>query len=557
VANIEEKRLKTTATGPVDEKSGAAKKVLASLLLTRKHYSLYPEDHTICVNALEHLHTQAETYLRNYGDLRFEVEKDQIISQGEIILTEPPEEGTLSFTLFRDGIRWLEISGGIDSEELKKFISIINKYSILSDKSDSDIVTALWESRFLHVKYEVADFSWGADQEATSTPSPDSGRKIHVAHQGNLSADWTPQTDPPIDQAAVMLTQQEKVMMLAMVRTEESRASTAYLNALFDSLLQYREQDNFKVIIKVLAEEFKNSMAQGDFSTTLEILENLQYVLDICKVDMIPKAVQFIESFFLIISSPQSLAPLKDSWPNIDASRFDKIKRFFKFLQPEAISTLVLILQQHQSVQLQQLLIEVITSLASRDIRPLESLLKSPDEKLVQSLINVLAGLKGEQPLKILMSLVRHPSERVRQEALKGIFQRDTSHLNEIFNLIDDKDESIRRLILKHMGQSRNPAAERFLLKYLENQISQNAQNDHVIACFTTLGLCGSSRSIPFLRRNLFGAGFFSSFGKKAYRMGAAVALSKIGTNEARQVLEDACRSFYPSVRGIARKVIK
>jgi HEAT repeat protein len=38
--------------------------------------------------------------------------------------------------------------------------------------------------------------------------------------------------------------------------------------------------------------------------------------------------------------------------------------------------------------------------------------------------------------------------------------------------------------------------------------------------------------------------------------MGAAIALSKIGTKEARQVLEDAGRSFYPSLRRIARKVI-
>ena len=556
VANTEERRLKTASTDPVDEKSGMAKKVLSSLLLARKHYSLYPEDHTICVNALEHLHSQIGTYLRTHGDLRFEIDKDRIVSQGEVILSEPPEEGTLSFTLFRDGIRWLEFTDGIDPDELKKFISIINKYSILSDKSDSDIVTAFWETRLLHMKYEVADFSWGVDQEATTTPSPDSGSKGHALPQRNVSADWTPQTDPPIDQASVVLTQQETAMMQTMVHIEEEKVSTAYLNALFDSLLQYREQENFGVILKVLQEEFKSSLDRGDFSATIKILENLNYVFDTCKADIVPKAVQFIENFFLTISSPQSLAPLKDYWTNIDASQFEKIKQIFKFLQPEAIGALGLLLQQNQSVQLQQLLMEAILSLASRDMHPLETLLKSPDEKLVQSLIRVLAGLKGERPLKVLMSLVRHPSERIRQEALKGIFQRDPDHIHEIFNLIDDRDESIRRLILKHMGQSRNQAAERFLLKYLEHQITKNTHSDHVIACFTTLGQCGSSRSIPFLRQTLFGTGWLPSFGKKAHRMGAAIALSKIGTKEARQVLEDAGRSFYPSLRRIARKVI-
>jgi HEAT repeat protein len=38
--------------------------------------------------------------------------------------------------------------------------------------------------------------------------------------------------------------------------------------------------------------------------------------------------------------------------------------------------------------------------------------------------------------------------------------------------------------------------------------------------------------------------------------MGAAIALSKIGTDEARKILEDALRSFNPNLRRIARKAI-
>ena len=189
-------------------------------------------------------------------------------------------------------------------------------------------------------------------------------------------------------------------------------------------------------------------------------------------------------------------------------------------------------------------------------MRPLETLLKSHDEKLVQSLIQVLAGLNGERPLKIFMGLIRHSSERIRQEALKRIFQRDSAHIHEVYNLIDDKDESIRRLILKHMGQSRNPSAERFLLSYLEHQKAKDVLDDHIIACFTTLGLCGSARSIPFLKRTLLGSGWLPSFGKKAHRMGAAIALSKIGTKEAGQILHDAGRSLNPNLRHIARKAM-
>ena len=153
------------------EEFEAANKVLAALLLARKKYSLYPKNHTICINAITQLHSQLETYLHKYGELRLEIESDRLVSQGEILLLEPPEEGTLPFTLFRDGIRCLEFTGGIDPGELKEFLRIINKYNILSNEPEGDIVTAFWESKFSHIKYAVADFSWGSGQDMGNTPS--------------------------------------------------------------------------------------------------------------------------------------------------------------------------------------------------------------------------------------------------------------------------------------------------------------------------------------------------------------------------------------------------
>jgi hypothetical protein len=234
-----------------------------------------------------------------------------------------------------------------------------------------------------------------------------------------------------------------------------------------------------------------------------------------------------------------------------------KIEQILKLLQPDAIHTLGIILLQNHSLQLRQMLVDVMISLASRDLRPLESLLKSQDEKLVEMLVNVCVKLKGDRPSKILMKLVRHTSTNVRQEAIKGLLQRGHTRIHDIFKLIDDKDETIRRLILRQMGKSRDHITEGLLLDYLEHRKFKSADGEHVIACFITLGQCGSSRSIPFLRRTLLGWGWMPTFWRAAHRNGAAIALSMLGMEEARQVLEGAGRCLYPSVRRIVRKVKK
>jgi hypothetical protein len=104
------------------------------------------------------------------------------------------------------------------------------------------------------------------------------------------------------------------------------------------------------------------------------------------------------------------------------------------------------------------------------------------------------------------------------------------------------------------MGQSRNEIAENLLMQYIQNRNFSAAQNEHIIECFRTLGKCGSSRSVPFLRKTLLHRKWMAGLRKSAYREGAALALVALQIPEARQVIEAAGRSFHPGLRRIARE---
>ena len=149
------------------------KEFLQSLLLACKNLSLYPHGHTICMNSINQLHLQLGAFLHKYGTLRLEIERERIISNDGLISEGLPDEGTLHFTLFQVGIRWLEFMTGIELEELNDILIILDKYTKLAAEPEGDIVTAFWEAQFPHMRYEVAEFSWGDDpKEELATGFP-------------------------------------------------------------------------------------------------------------------------------------------------------------------------------------------------------------------------------------------------------------------------------------------------------------------------------------------------------------------------------------------------
>jgi hypothetical protein len=557
LATVEETQPRPSSSGPADEEWQAAENVLTSLQLARKNYSLYPENHINCSRAMERFWLHLETFLQEHGNLRFELEKDRLIFQGEPILTEPPEDGNLPFTLFRDGIQWLEFQDGVDEKEVKEFLRILNTYRVLSDEPEGDLVTALWEAGLPHIEHHVADFFWEAEPEAefATPPAKEDMNSVLAEEEEQESSEFAAVVS--IDPITLELTPEEEAELQEMVRLEEKRDPTAaYLNAVLDSLLELREKENFDPILESLEEEFHDSLARRDYEVTLKILKSLHHVRHICESET-TWAIPIIDNFLLTASSSQSLRPLQAAWSEMDTGELEKIKEILLVLQPEAIHTLGAMLLQTPSLRLQQMLTEVILSLASRDLRPLEAMLDRPEEDLVLKLVQVVASLAGERPTQILSKMVHHSSARVRQTAVKGLLRRGPASIKELFHLIEDEDDSVRRLILHHMGQERNEASEALLLLYLEEGKIKGSDDKHIIACFRTLGRCGSPRSIPFLRQTLLGRGWIPDLRSSAYRQGAALALQAMRMKGAQQVLEDASRSLKPGVRRIARKVMQ
>lgn len=557
MASIADKNQKPIKEGPAEKVWKDTQSVLTALLRAWKNYSLYPETHVNCDTALQNFYRQIDAYLNTYDRLRFEFIKDQLLFKGKTILSEPREEGNLTYNLFRDGIQWLQFQKGLEAEELKAFLNILNKYRILADEPDGDLVTALWSGAFDHIQYHVADLFWGVEAEIAFSPKPGSKVKAASSVHRDDKASREFESIVPLSAESMAITDGEYAELSQVVESEEKRDPTPdFLEAMIDCLLQHKQKENFDSILAALEKEFFDSIARNDFNITQRILKSLRYVIGYAASGT-PWVSQAIDTFFVSASSDKLLQSLQVSWEGMDDKQLAKVKEVFLLFQPDAVETLGMMLLQASSYKIQQMLTDVLLSLGSRDYKPIEALLNRPEEELLLKLINVLGQIKGEGPSKAIYKMVHHPSAKVRQEAVSCLLKQDAANIQKLYNLISDENENISRTILNYMGREKNSACEDFLINYLRHGKFKSSQEAHIISCYKALGQCGAQNSIPFLKETLNARGGVKDLLKLTDRKGAAMALKAIGSKEAVEVLEAASRSLYPNIRYITRQVMK
>lgn len=526
------------------------RKIYTGMLLASKNLSLYPLGHSIPDKSIKQFHYTLEAYLQKYGYLRFEIERNRIVSFEEEISAGPHEEGTLPFTLFRDGIRWIEFNQGIELEEIRNFLTIVNQHMILSAEPEGDIVTNIWESQFSHIQYDVADFFVNVDGEMKDSISSFKAESDSTEpKEENLGEVHYPR-QPEIDPAQLILNPQEQEQLQEMIRFEEEADFSSYVNALLDILLLYRDEESFRTILEVLSEEFTGTLARQEFDISLKIVWGLRKIVEQYKKQM-PWAVPIAESFFQKASDVDSLSPILQTWNHINEEQTDILEQIFKYLDPQAIHTLALLLAEGVSQRQRQILSDAIIALAGKNIQPLEDLLNASDDKLMESLIPIIAQLDKEKSLHCLMKLLRKDSSLIREKAIRAIMDRGLAPVREVFEWIDDPDEVVRRLVMRQLGKKRDSAIEDLFLTYLKNKTFQKEQADHVMVCFKTLGRCGSLHAIPYLRETLLQRKWMPGFWRALYRRGAVVALEALAIPESEQLLDKARRSMHPSLRSV------
>jgi hypothetical protein len=358
----------------------------------------------------------------------------------------------------------------------------------------------------------------------------------------------------PTVPTTLQLTAEEADDLEEMVRSEEERDATQeIMDMMGDILKDQQDEEFFAYIIEYMLEEFTASLKRKDFDTAFRIMQTLHHVRKISE-ELKTWALTRVHGFFSRICQPDFLECLRDVLPTLSSVQIKSARKVLGLLWPDAILCLGPFLTEVTG-PVDEMLSDVLVSLASRDIRPMEQLLNSAVEPLQLKMAPLLGRMDGKRSGQMLLDLARSSSERVRLEAVKAVIQRNLWVPDKMGSLLRDESSLIRRLTIKYLGTRKSEAAEGLLSKHIRTGKFDGDESGELIACFKALGKCGTERSLPFLKDTLLRGGWISRFRASSLRQGAAIALAEFGTEKSLQVLEEATRSLYPAVRNAAQAV--
>ena len=546
---------------PTNKELQAVKDVIASFLVILKNFGLYPENHSICQKCLANVSKRLDDFLNNYDLLRFDIEKERLIYRNEIVYQESPGEENLAFFLYRDGIKWVEFKKGVKSKEVKGFLTILNCHRTVQEDPEGDLVTAIWEAHFPNIHYKASDIYWDSEPllelNHLSLGEHKSLSEKFSKKKQEKSLNTTLQSSK---KGLFKLNKDEIAKLRKMIIEEESRDSVKDLLDLASVLLKDQgNKEDLEALLQFIKKEIEVALTHRNFQLVFKTLKALHKIRVASKTEK-PWAVPIFNNFIKSISESQDLSFLSkvlSSLDKADLNRFKLIRQILVLLHPNVILAIAPILSHIRSRIVQQQLLEIIEIMAKRDLNPLEQMLSSNDEYVVRSLIYIVGRIPGKKSTRILLKMIHNPSEMVRKQTIQHLIALKSVPFEIIFPLMEDSSDSIRQLILNHLRQNNPKKGEAFLIEYMQQKQFLVNNHQYIIFCYKTLGKCGSTKSIPFLQKNLFKRRWFPDFGWSIHRQGSIIALIALQTKEAKKLLIKASKSFFPNVRKAYKKALE
>ena len=545
----------------------SAKQLFINFQSTLKKLNLYSDTHTLYQDALNQLKMMFENFFQTYGSFKIEIKRDQILFDGQTIHQGDTEATDISNALYRDGILWIDFIPGMDLWEIDTFLRVINKYARLDEDAEDDIVTALWQYNLPSVLYEAIEPSLegGEDLDFSQFKCRPELSEILMAEgiEAPAEAKAVSHTEPmpapvvpPLSEKDDLwgLTALEQEQLRKMIAEEERLNGTDYVIEVLLYILEKQVQpdDDLVNLLEILTREMREVLIQGRYGYLARVLHHIKNYIEKLKKQNHFSSIH-LERFYLSLATENFLGGLNRTLVHIENAKTSEIKDFKRvllLLDESLIFTLGPMIDETGSPKIRRLLLEIIGTRARSNFSLLEELIRESAPNVVVHLMRILHFLNSERASQTLRSLIYHESEKVREAALRFICAQDSDSYEEMFRLIDDPDENIRKMALFHMGRKRSTQVEKMLLEYIHSNRDLKKNPELFFDVLRTLGRCGSERSLPFLHDQLFLMpllGVLRPDGK-GFRRAVMAALKELNTKNAAFLAKRASRGFMYNI---------
>jgi len=504
----------------IEEKVKSTKLLIQTFLQTLKAFRLYEANHPILSKFLERLRKDFDHYFGEFDSFSLQIGEHRLYYRGNIVYESEDVKESLAFLFFKDGIREIQFSKGLEFKEMIDFLNVVRKGDLLNRMED-DLVTLLWEKDFSHITFTAVDeFMEGG---ATLVPATEEDLIKGSEYKGSWEEGLQEKADEgqpesssiPVQEGlhqavnpapgqslvqACQLTPEEREAIDREARQEE-RSDYIYIliNNLIEILLHLGEDaDAYENMISYFDRVIEYLLDQKEVGKAVALLSSLNQTME--SIMMKDKQIYAIQRIVENSSSPHSIELLGKAMKGNGEVHSEPILEYLRFLTKKAVEPLCLLLGELESGKWRKTICDQLTELCRQEIQPLSKFLSDHNPLLVCQILYILGNIGDPSTVNYLGDLVTHTDLKVREETLQILNKFGMKGKDLIQRFLTDSISGVRAKAALLLARNAKGEAVKPLTDIILSEDFYKRDYKEKASFFRALGETGSKEVIPTLK---------------------------------------------------------
>jgi HEAT repeat protein len=531
---------------------------------------LYLPNNPVYQRAVDNIRSSFRQIWQGTEDLILDIGETEMRWNDHVVYTQDQRHESIAWTLFKDGVRSLTFKPGIEEVEIVRFLGVLQQARNLQADAPDDLLTLLWAEDFQFVSYtfrelagenavaiERSDAGALGPEEMVTTDPAAIRRQVEeeapAKREGLVSID-------DFDTTLYFLDDKEIEYLHAEVTREYAQDLRRNVLAMLFDLLELQTYGTVRAELISIVENFiPYLLGAGDFRSVAYILRECRVIQQRAR-ELIPEHRQVLETLPARLSQTDALSQLLQSLDEATGHPSEEdLTELFSELRAEALGPLMGWLPRLHNERVRALVQTSAERLAQAHAPEVLKALGSTDAAVQLEMVRLAGRLKLPGAPEGMGPLLERGERELKLavvEALTMIGSPGATRLLE--KAIEDAERDVRIAAVKFLGQRGHRNAFPRVEAAVTGSKLKEADLTEKMAFFEAYGALAGPAGIATLEKMLLGkGGLLARKEDPETRACAAMALGKIRTPAARDVLQKVVQDKEPLVRNAVSRALR
>ncbi len=529
-----------------------------------KTHQLYLPNNPMYARAIDNLRAAFAPIWPHSPEIVLAITESDFKWFGRSVMHEANRSESVPWVFFKDGVRELTLTQGIEDDELTSLLYIMQRVRNAAPEED-DLLTLLWEQEFTRLKYRFVDINLDSHASFDASAEPPKERSIPIIDDIRAEEAAEPERKSGIvrmedlDATLYFLDEKEIDYLRGAVAADQTIDMPRNVLAILLDIFEVQESEKVREEICGILESYMlNLLAAGAYGSVAYLLAETDLLIKRA-VALTPAHRSRLLALPTSLSDPSVLSQLLEA---LDQSEVipeqAELDALFDQLRGGVLGTVLGWLKQAQKPELRTALERVAARMASSNSAEMMKLIGSSDPSVAIEAMRRAGELKTAAAVAPLSKVLHQKNIVLRQAAAQTLSEIGSPGAMRLLETaLDDDDRDVRISAVRALGLRGHRAALPRVEAVVRGKTVKGADLTEKMAYFEAYGVLAKDAGIPPLDKLLNKRGFWGRRASPELRACAARALGMIGSANALDVLRRAQRERDPMVRSSINRAMR